>query len=236
MKAILYFIPLLLSVGPLFGQPYAIFDFDDEVPEAVTDIFINLSFNKVKEIPTDIGRYKNLEELTLFPQSDFFLANNWQSSQHRIVDLEDTPINVIPAEIGLCENLRVLKIPEGTITTLPESIYDLKNLHTLQLPMGTTLDDLAADLLFMPALDTLECWLCPLSDANRKNLLAKNPDMLFIVSEDDIFKAVNTMPRYAVDINNNGRIVFHRRLEAEMFVLSIPDKERVYYNVTFKPE
>lgn len=202
---------------PLAQGDYA-FTFDVKDPDSVTHIFINMDFAPIDEIPSTVGAFTNLKELTVFGR---FFSDHLGPTIHKqlqlpaVFNLNDPlsmidstrgfvilrdrihfhntsvePINIghIPEEIGLCTKLEILQIPEGRITSLPSSFAQLKRLRSLRLPDRTNLDNLMPILLQLPSLDSLHCWGCELSEENMARLSAQNPQMNFHITEEDLFR------------------------------------------------
>lgn len=83
------------------------------------------------------------------------------------IDFSDNPITEIPEDIGLLENLIVLKMNSCKLTRLPESIGNLSKLSRLQLDFNqiTELPESAGNL-------TSLTWLC--LEKNKVNSLPKS--------------------------------------------------------------
>lgn len=78
-------------------------------PEEV--IGLNLSFNKLTELPAEIGKLVKLEWLVV----------------------ENNQLTALPAEIGKLERLKILDLENNQLTKLPEEIGKLVKLETLWL-------------------------------------------------------------------------------------------------------
>ncbi len=234
MKTLFSTILLVQLFTQIHGQQNVIFDFEDDVPEAVTHIFINLNFHQVSEIPATIGQFTGLRELTFFEQSAFFADGNCMGNGVRLEsDMREVPIHFIPSEISLCKELEVLQITEGMIDLLPESMKDLDKLRILELPDGGTLDNMIDVIADMSSLELLVCFGCVLSVASRRSLLTRNPDLVFLVTEDELFTSANKRPKYVVEINQSCGIAYSRHIEAEMFIESMSQEDRDLYNISF---
>ncbi|CAK5124961.1 unnamed protein product [Meloidogyne enterolobii] len=100
---------------------------------------LDVSENKIKVIPTEIGMLFSLEELNL--------------SKNEIVE--------IPEEIGCCQNLVCLDISTNILTGFPKSFVDLTNLASLNLS-NNSLTHLPADIDHLVNLQFLDIAQCEL--------------------------------------------------------------------------
>ncbi|MDX1408815.1 MAG: hypothetical protein R3330_11795 [Saprospiraceae bacterium] len=209
------------------------FDFAAEDPSAVSHIFINLSFNKPDGIPADIDRFTNLRELTFFPQYDWFPEEMrpLPPEGEAVMCYEEVRIDTIPATIGACDQLEVLRIPEGRIEELPATMTNLKALRILQLPGCINLDPAMSVLLAPDQLELLHCFGCILSDTHRETLEQQHPGIRFIITESDLYRAVDELPKFHLHVEGEGSIVFYRQVDAEMFHASMPDQMVKQYQV-----
>lgn len=92
--------------------------------------------NTIQELPPEIGKLKNLEELNLAnTQIRFLPPEIGQLKQLKKLDLRETFITELPAEIGQLENITHLYLgTKGTkfnIEKLPNELSNLKNLEVL---------------------------------------------------------------------------------------------------------
>uniref|UniRef100_A0A1I8B7U7 PDZ domain-containing protein n=1 Tax=Meloidogyne hapla TaxID=6305 RepID=A0A1I8B7U7_MELHA len=100
---------------------------------------LDVSENKIKVIPTEIGMLSSLEELNL--------------SKNEIVE--------IPEEIGYCQNLVCLDISTNILTGFPKSFVDLTNLASLNLS-NNSITHLPADIDHLVNLQFLDIAQCEL--------------------------------------------------------------------------
>jgi leucine-rich repeat protein SHOC2 len=102
LKKYLYFTALLL----FSCQQRTLNEFDYD-----KTIKIEYSNKQLKEIPTDIGEYKNVE----------------------VINFSFNDLNEISEDICSLNNLKALYLTENNITMLPNCLYDMKNLQELGL-------------------------------------------------------------------------------------------------------
>jgi Leucine rich repeat/WG containing repeat len=86
-----------------------------------------LDGNRIKWLPSDIGRFRQLEVLTAL--TPYF--GKLQKLQE--LHLDHNQISSLPEEIGLLTEMRTLNIDSNQLTSLPNEIGDLKSLRRLEL-------------------------------------------------------------------------------------------------------
>lgn len=106
-----------------------------DFPEIKILTFFN-TVNTIQELPSEIGKLKNLEELSLSnTQIRFLPPEIGQLKQLKKLDLRETFITELPPEIGELESLTHLYLgTKGTkfnIDKLPNSLGNLKNIEVL---------------------------------------------------------------------------------------------------------
>jgi len=118
---------------------------------------LNLSGQKIKELPPEIGQLTNLTELNLLANQitslppeigqltnlkELRLSNNqlaslpveiWQLTNLTTLDLSNNQLSLLPAEIGRLKNLTSLFISNNQLASLPAEIGQLTNLTALHL-------------------------------------------------------------------------------------------------------
>ncbi|MBM7419540.1 MULTISPECIES: leucine-rich repeat domain-containing protein [Chryseobacterium] len=124
-------------------------------PEYV--ISLDLEYTNVKVIPKQIGKFKNLENLSLsrrrltnLPAEIgkltkmkrlFLSGNNFTSFPSGITNMKDlyelslgfTPIKALPKDINKLKNLQILNLMSAGLTELPEKFGELQKLEYLSL-------------------------------------------------------------------------------------------------------
>ncbi len=85
-----------------------------------------------QELPSEIGKLKNLEELNLTLQDLKMLPSEFtQLANLKILDISYNDFESFPTEIFSCENLDSLDLKLSHITAVPNEISKLKNLKKL---------------------------------------------------------------------------------------------------------
>lgn len=118
-KLILYIFFLVASIqGIAQAVPYVQLDslkmytdLDKALANANEVFRLDLSKKKLKEIPSEVYSFTNLQELIL----------------------NKNKIDSIPADISKLENLQILRISANKLKSIPTPIYELKNLIVLEL-------------------------------------------------------------------------------------------------------
>jgi len=137
-------IRVFTSLSEALRQPDSVYILDlsrkklKEVPPEIARLKnlqeLNLSKNKLKTLPPHIGKLTNLvtlkasnNDLTALPPE----IGGLQSLKH--LELNRNLIVTLPAEIGLLENLESLELWDNEIDSLPETMSKLKRLQVLEL-------------------------------------------------------------------------------------------------------
>lgn len=267
MRTLLPSVIALLLLSSLTAQSDYAFTFDVKDPDSVTHIFINMDFSPVDEIPASVGRFVNLKELTVLYSymSEHFTPTTPRTIKFEVperrrpslgltdtitgysilrfnphidsVPLPEIGINNIPEEIGACSQLEILQIPEGRITSLPSSFAQLHKLRKLSLPGSTDLDALTSTLSQLPALDSIYCFGCKLSDENRALLLETNPALDLVITEEDLYRDHgNRTMMYGFMMQcecGQMGMMFSRKIEARMYLHSTPPGMREKYQMAY---
>jgi hypothetical protein len=171
--------------------PEAIFDLADSLE------VLNLSGNRLSELPDDLSRLHKLRILfcsdnafTVLPASIGrcanlemvgFKANRIQRvpaealpPKLRWLILTDNQIEAVPAEIGRCARLQKLMLAGNRLQALPESLASCHRLELLRIA-ANRLPELPQWLLSMPRLTWLAFAGNPFSDAIETQTLAQHP-------------------------------------------------------------
>lgn len=171
--------------------PEAIFTLADSLE------VLNLSGNRLSELPEDLSRLHKLRILfcsdnafTVLPASIGrcanlemvgFKANRIQRlpaealpSKLRWLILTDNQLEAVPAEIGRCPRLQKLMLAGNRLRALPESLADCHQLGLLRIA-ANRLPELPQWLVSMPRLTWLAFAGNPFSDAIEAQALAQHP-------------------------------------------------------------
>ena len=101
-------------------------------PDEVYKLYLN--YKSYTEVPSEIGQFKNLQELGLGENKLTTLSPEiFQLKNLQLLELSHNNIKVLPAEISKLINLEKILYWNNGITTLPEEIGKLKDLKELQL-------------------------------------------------------------------------------------------------------
>lgn len=125
---------LLLSSQTL-AQKNRMFDSIEEAMEVNPDSVyrLNLSKNKLTQIPKEIQNFKNLRELNLSKNKLESLPNFLVFEDLRILNLTKNKFTKYPSVINKNTSLRNLFLGKNSIDFIPESIGDLQQLIVLDL-------------------------------------------------------------------------------------------------------
>ena len=109
-----------------------------EVPEEIRKFpnlkELNLSKNNIRELPEWIAEFKHLEILDLSNNKlEALPASIGQLSKLGILRLNRNVIETLPAEMGLLVNLQVLEMWDNELVAVPEEMKKLRNLKVFEL-------------------------------------------------------------------------------------------------------
>jgi len=118
---------LTLSKKKLKEVPTAIFQFKNLQ-------ILNLSKNAIKIIPTEISQLQNLQDLN-FSANEIAAIPAQIGMLQNLVDLNlnRNLIEAIPPEIGNLKNLEVFEMWDNELDSIPDEIKDLSKLRILEL-------------------------------------------------------------------------------------------------------
>ncbi len=105
-----------------------------------TILRINIS-DKIKSLPHEIGKVKNLTKLIL----------------------DDNPLTLLPPEIGELQNLTELSLEDNQLTALPPEIGELQNLIELNVRFNSELTTLPSEIGKLKNLTALRIRFCNLT-------------------------------------------------------------------------
>ncbi len=108
------------------------------IPEVIFEItslkILSISHIEANELPSAIGKLKNLEELTLNGTSISTLPDSiLKLTKLRVLDLEVNAITLLPSSIGKLKELRNINLFLNALKEIPKSICDLENLEELHI-------------------------------------------------------------------------------------------------------
>ncbi|PWZ57041.1 Plant intracellular Ras-group-related LRR protein 7 [Zea mays] len=108
-----------------------------EVPNEVLQVgnslrTLDLTNNKLVEIPQEIGTLANMQRLVLAGNLiEIIPANIGYLQNLKILTLDRNRISILPEELGSLSNLQQLSVPQNFLLCLPKSIGDLRNMSVL---------------------------------------------------------------------------------------------------------
>lgn len=131
---------------------------------------LDLSKQKLTEIPSQVFQLKNLRELkanknkiSVIPEA----INNLSLLQ--TLSLENNRLTKIPHQIGALKNLKYLNLNRNLIEAIPPEIGELFNLEYLEL-WDNEISEIADDIRFCGSLKTLELRGILFSDEQQKHI------------------------------------------------------------------
>jgi len=109
-----------------------------EVPEEIRKFknlqILNLSRNRLREVPVWIGELKNLQRIDISNNKLEVLTDSIGSCGNLIyLGLNRNILETLPRTIGRLEFLEVIELWDNEIISLPDEIKHLHNLKTLEL-------------------------------------------------------------------------------------------------------
>lgn len=130
-----------------------------EVPSEVFTEFPNLQWldlskNRIKELPPQLGLLKKLKKLILFKNK----------------------IEALPPEIGELEDLRELIVNQNELETLPEEIGNLKKLRYIDM-WSNNITGLPGSMAEMWALQEVDLRVIVMTEAEQENIRDMLPDI-----------------------------------------------------------
>lgn len=95
---------------------------------------LNLSKTRMKEIPADVFKFKNLRELDMSRNKiDSIPAAIGELTNLVSLNISNNDLELLPDEIGKLSALKTLNLNRNKIVALPKTIGDLSNLELLEL-------------------------------------------------------------------------------------------------------
>jgi Leucine-rich repeat (LRR) protein len=113
--------PIFKGISSALSNPDSVFRLD-------------LSKKKLKALPQDLLKFKNLQELKI-SRNGLKELPTWigDFKNLQVLDASYNDLKELPVEIGKLENLTFLFLNRNVIETLPHEIGTLKNLEVLEL-------------------------------------------------------------------------------------------------------
>jgi Leucine-rich repeat (LRR) protein len=132
------------SLAAAFVEPDSVFKLDlskqklKEIPEEIRKFknlqVLNLSRNRLRGAPSWIGELKNLQRIDLSNNKLEVLTDSIGSCGNLIyLGLNRNILETLPRTIGRLEFLEVIELWDNEIISLPDEIKHLHNLKTLEL-------------------------------------------------------------------------------------------------------
>lgn len=132
------------SLAAASVEPDSVFKLDlsrqklKEIPEEIRKFkslqFLNLSRNRLREVPSWIGELKNLQRIDLSNNKLKELPDSLGACVNLIyLGLNRNIIETLPRTVGRLEFLEVIELWDNEIISLPDEIKHLHNLKTLEL-------------------------------------------------------------------------------------------------------
>ncbi len=154
VKEILHKIPRLTHLEELNLAQCSLKDLPRDFSELTSLKKLNLAFNNLSELPKDFAKFTKLTHLDLEKNPLKALPDGfWDLKEMQVLSLEDTKltditgignftdlqeldlrdshIQTLPAEVGKLQNLKILKIARTEITSLPAEVGKLEALEML---------------------------------------------------------------------------------------------------------
>jgi Leucine-rich repeat (LRR) protein len=111
---------------------FSLTDLSTDNPESI--IVLDLSGIGLKEIPTEIFRFNNLQRLNLANNNISELSNGlFKLKNLQELNLEENKLIGLPSEIGNLQNLKKLNLTRTKVPYLPDEFAKLINLESLNL-------------------------------------------------------------------------------------------------------
>lgn len=151
----LFWTYLLIVSG--FSQTNKIFKSIEEAKQAPIDSVINLDLSgqRLKQIPVEILQFKKLQHLNLAKNKLTDLPESFHFNELRTLNLEKNKFTVFPDEICKLTELKQLFLGRNEIAKIPACIGDLSELIVLDVWLNV-LVDLPDELMLLKKLEHLD--------------------------------------------------------------------------------
>ncbi len=176
-----------------------VWKYDAEVENPLLATNLNLDHNQLTNLPTQIGKLKNLTRLDLYDnQLSSLPAQIGELKNLTELYLEGNQLSSLPAQIGELKNLTVLDLSYNQLSSLPAQIGELKNLSYFNL-RNNQLRSLPAQIGELKALEHLFL---------EHNPLQSLPDSLLDIPNVAIYVAGNPDLKVSDELRNSGKLIF----------------------------
>lgn len=143
---------------------------------------LDLSRKKLKVVPQEIFKFKNLYELNLSRnQLESLPADIKQLAALKILKISNNRLKTLPPEIGSLHALRKLELNRNLIVTLPPEIGYLANLEILEL-WDNEIDSIPEELKNLKQLRILELRGILFSDEEQNRIRQLVPECIVYFS------------------------------------------------------
>lgn len=193
-------------------------------PRRVKTLYLNFNFTAITELPKEIGKLQNLEELIFFHRLfQFPKVEGKVVIQKTIDDNELRSVDSIPDEISNCKKLRIMDFTFSSLKKLPPHLNQFPNLELIRLTSTPIdLDCEINNLLSIENQLTLEILDCKISEENL-NRLKNKKNLNILAKRVDLENSTNETKHNSVDVQLHDTFwVFASKKEANRFINSMP--------------
>jgi Leucine-rich repeat (LRR) protein len=148
-----------------------------------TVISISLKKQKLKKVPDELFRFRNLKYLDLSGNKLEEIPSEIGQLQNLLqLDVSNNNLSTLPHEIGLLNQLEVLVAYKNIIALLPESIGELEKLRILDL-WNNELEDLPESISNLKSLTYLDLRGILLFESVKNSISARLPGVKIAYSK-----------------------------------------------------
>jgi len=174
-----FFILLLLGPSLFFAQGIKWEDALKMDPRAVQ--ILDCSAQKWDSLPLEIFRFTNLKELNLSKNKLSQIPENFNSFQAiEKLDLGRNKFEIFPLSVSTLSNLKILQLDRNKLTLLPEQIASLQALEYLDL-YANTIEHFGEGIFTLPKLQTLNIEGTMYGTVFAKQLLSRLPNTKVLI-------------------------------------------------------
>lgn len=152
-----FLISQILASSFLFGQRDRIFtSLDDALSVPADSVYqLDLSKQKLTDIPQEVKQFKNLQNLNLSKNKITTIENDFIFTDLRILDLSKNKFNHFPEVICQNTSIRNLFMGKNDMPEIPECIGNMQNLIVLDIWFNP-IDDLPQSMTQLRNLRSLD--------------------------------------------------------------------------------